>query len=279
MGGRGIAALVALTLALGESGASAAPSQREAVEGHYAAASAAQSPAEAAGHYEAVLELLPEGEANHESRLLALLDAVGSRREAFTRGAGAAQLCAARSTLVRYLDAAQAAHGGAAEGMDGTVSARRELETIDAEIAAADPEACAPPPSAEPIAAPAVTPPAATPAEPAAPLSTRTLVGAGALAASGVALGLMGAGLGLGASAEREARALRREMPGLDIDALMDEPFYARGRLGNRMAIASGAVAAAAMAVGIALLAAGRRSKARAGARAGAGAAGVVVEF
>lgn len=274
-GGRGIAALVALTLALAGPGASAAPSQREAVEGHYAAASAAESPAEAAGHYEAVLELLPEGEANHESRLLALLDAVASRREASARGGGAAELCAARSTLLRYLDAAEAAYGGAAEKMDGTLSARRELAQVEGEITAADPEACAPPPPA-PTPTPAA--PATAPADPPARLSTRTLVGAGALAAGGVALGLMGAGLGLGASAEREARALRREMPGLDIDALMDEPFYTRGRLGNQMAIASGAVAAVAIAVGIALLA-GRRSKARGGARAGVGPGGVAVEF
>ncbi len=83
--------------------------------------------------------------------------------------------------------------------------------------------------------------------------------GVGVLVAGIAAYGLLGAGLAIGSAAEQDIVGQPRAE---DLQARRD--LLERGRLGNRLAIAGGVVAALSMGVGIPLVIVGRRRHIRA---------------
>ena len=83
--------------------------------------------------------------------------------------------------------------------------------------------------------------------------------GVGVLVAGIASYGLLGAGLAIGSSAEQDITSQQQQA---DLQTRRD--LLARGRLGNRLAIAGGVLAALSMGVGIPLVIIGRRRHERA---------------
>lgn len=123
--------------------------------------------------------------------------------------------------------------------------------------------------AAEPEAGAAVPVEPANERAPRLPGDRMVSAGVGVVVAGVVGYGLMAVGLGIGNRAEGDLQALvERE----DIDVRRE--VLARGRLGNRLAIAGAATATAAMAVGIPLIVIGRRRHEAASTRAMVGVSG-----
>lgn len=266
---------LALSVPTGVSAQEPAPAEpapaetRAKLEALYSEANAATQAGDfsaAADRYGEAFALLPETQANHESRALALLDSVSARREAFTRTRDPLQLCRARDVLRSYLVTARATYGAASGELDGPRQAARVHGEVEVQLATdlapetcpGDHKAAAPPPPApkpEPIREP---PPRRDP---------RRIAGFALLGVAGGSLALMGAGLGIGAAAESSGAAAHAADPAPDIDALLADGFYQRGVAANRLVIAGAVLAGVALVTGAALLIASRPRKPRVGLR------------
>jgi len=288
-------ALIVPDLAVAQEPAPAEPAVAETrakLEAIYSEANAATQAgdfAAAADRYGEALALLPETQANHESRALALLDSVGARREAFTRSRDPLQLCRARDVLRSYLVTARTTYGAASSELDGPRQAARIHGEVEIQIASelasppSGPEHAAPPSGPEHAAGPDLAPgtcpgdqkaappaPARKPepvAEPPPRRDPRRIAGIAMLGVAGGSLALMGAGLGIGAAAESSGAAAHMADPAQDIDALLSDGFYQRGVAANRLAIAGAVLAGVALVTGAALLIASRPRKPRVGLR------------
>jgi len=267
-------ALSVPSVALAQDPAPAEPAVAETrarLEAIYSEANAATQVgdyAAAADRYGEALALLPETQANHESRALALLDSVSARREAFSRARDPQQLCRARDVLRGYLVTARTTYGAASSELDGPRQAARVHGEVEVQIATdLAPETC---PGDQKTAAPPPPAPKPEPAPPPPPRrDPRRIAGFALLGVAGGSLALMGAGLGIGAAAESSGAAAHAADPAPDIDALLADGFYQRGIAANRLAIAGAVLAGVALTTGAALLIASRvrPRKARVGLR------------
>ncbi|MBL9099699.1 MAG: hypothetical protein JNL82_02010 [Myxococcales bacterium] len=236
------------------------PDPRARLEAIYSAANQAIQAgdhAAAADRYAEAVALLPESLATHESRALALIDSVNARREAHARGQERGQLCLARDLLRAYLLDTRKVYGASAGELDGPRQAGRLHGEIEVQLLQLDgpgepaatcprdqpaPAAAAPSPSPSPAAAP---PPRRDP---------RVIGGYTLLGVAGGSLVLMSLGLGLGAAAEKRGQDAHMADPAPDVDALLADGFYQRGRAANRLAVVGGVLAGVAAVTGAALL-------------------------
>ncbi len=303
-----IALSLSLLVAFSPVQARSAPAQETArarVEALYSDAAAAlerDDPAGAAACYAEVLEVLPEHENSHGSRVLALADALAAYRAASTGSSSAEPLCAAIALVRAYRSDLSAHYGPHAAERDGAMLAVAEESALtellvtkdmscgsgdlgggdlqDAGVEAGSGSAAEPVPAAEsatePGAGPASGPGPSVGLDPAPSsawpgrkgLTGYTLGGAVGLGIGGVFLGVMSGGLIVGARATRDAATLRAEMPSLTVDDPEFDEVIARGRRGDRAAIIAGVGAGVALAVVAILIAIGtKRAQRRAQAR------------
>ncbi len=265
---------------------------RARVEGLYSDAAAAlerEDPAFAAACYAEVLEVVPEQEGSHGSRVLALADALAAYRRAAGRSPSAEPLCAALALVRAYRDDLSAHYGPHAADLDGAMMAAAEENALVESLAqknmscssgnteSDEPQETGPAtgqnPSAEPVssAEPAtegllgpmpmagLDPPPSF-AEPARRgIGGDTLGGIIGLGVGGVLLGIMSGGLVVGARATRDAATLRAEKPSLTVDDSEFDEIIARGRRGDRAAIIAGVGAGVALAAAAVLIVIGRK--------------------
>lgn len=221
---------------------------------------------------------------SQQIRAAVLFDLVDARRNAFAEGEGPGQICESERVLVGYLDEVKQTFGARGEKLPDTRKAKKllvevrkqiatyKVETPDLDCATAPLErAAAPEPEPEPEPPPKPAPPpgpteAEKQAEAAKARRARTFVIAGAVTTGvgGLLLGVMAGGLVLGRKAERDGA--ERTQAGLDAGTPVseDDPdlqaIVRRGKLGNGLAIAGGALATAALAAGVTLLVLGLRA-------------------
>jgi hypothetical protein len=220
-------------------------------------------------------------------RASVLFDLVDARRQAFAEGENAGQICECERLLVDYVAEVKQTFGSKGDKYPDTRKAKKLLTEVRQQIAALRAETptldCAtttverppePTPEPEPTPPPVVEPQGPSEAELQAEAAhkrrARTLVIAGAVTTGvgGLFLGLMAGGLVIGRKAESDGAA--RTQMALDAGTPLSESdpklqdIVARGKLGNRLAIAGGVLATVAVAAGVSLLVLGLRKPARA---------------